>query len=174
MIEKYPLASIHNPSLKIILEIMLRFLFLLILYCSIHTSFGQSLSEINRTDSLDVSTFFPNFIKAIKDKDFDFIKKRATLKIACDYCDNRYYSIDELLKDPLKDFANSKIFSAYTKRGYSTLREPYQIEENALYCVWIALWLPEELGKGHEGGSIGFQFIKVNNEFKFYGLTSVP
>ena len=163
-----------RPKLRIKLNNMYRFSILFILLYFPNIGIGQSLSEIKTADSLQIVSIFPKLIQALKTNDLNYIKKVSASKIACDYCDKRFISIDNLMKSEFKNFTNSKILSAYDKRGYSVLQENFEIDGKKLYCAWIQTFLPEELEKGHEGGSIGFQFIKIGGKFKFYGLTSVP
>ena len=43
-----------------------------------------------------------------------------------------------------------------------------------LYEVWIQTYSPNEWAKGHEGQNNAFQFVKINDKFKLFGLTSIP
>jgi len=43
-----------------------------------------------------------------------------------------------------------------------------------LYDVMYVTFEPNEIAKGHEGGSEGFEFVKINNQFRLFGLTSIP
>jgi len=43
-----------------------------------------------------------------------------------------------------------------------------------LFEVWFITWEPNELAKGHEGQSHAFEFVKIGNAIKFYGMTSIP
>jgi hypothetical protein len=83
------------------------------------------------------------------------------------------------------NFINSPVYKAIAKRGYTfstitiedfkpkILPRDYP-KDLQLYEVWVPTYIKGELSKTHPGTSHAFQFIKVNGEFKFYGLTSIP
>ena len=153
---------------------MKRFFLLFILVTFYNCGFSQSLTNTDSSDSLQITLLFPKFIKTIESRNLRAFKNISRSNIVCDYCDEKSVTIGNIFTKQFKDFKNSKILSAYKTRGYSIYKENYEINKRKLYCVWIETYIQNELQKGHEGGSIGFQFIKVNDKFKFYGLTSVP
>jgi hypothetical protein len=82
-------------------------------------------------------------------------------------------------------FTESPVYKAMVKKGYSfssiTLKDfkpkvmPRDYPKDLkLYEVWVETYRPDELSKGHKGTSHSFRFVKVNGQFKFYGLTSIP
>lgn len=144
------------------------------LICFLNIGFSQSSSETITSDSLRVTALFPKFVEALTSKDLDFIRKNSNSKVVCDYCEKSHTSINRIMKNEFKDFTNSKIYSAYNKSGFYVAKENFKVEQNSIYCVWIQTLLPDESEKGHEGGSMGFQFVKIGDEFKLFGLTSVP
>ncbi len=82
-------------------------------------------------------------------------------------------------------FTKSALYKALTNRGYTfnkavvkgfkpkIMPRDYP-EDLTLYEVWVPTYKANELSQGHPGSSHGFQFVKINGEFKFYGLTSIP
>lgn len=83
------------------------------------------------------------------------------------------------------NFDKSPVYKAMVKRGYlfdsiiikgfkpRNVPKDYP-KDLVLYEVWIPTYVANELSKGNKGASHAFQFVKVNGEFKFYGLTSIP
>jgi len=84
-----------------------------------------------------------------------------------------------------KNFDKSPVYKAILKRGYTfdviqlknfkpvVMPKAYP-NDLTLYEVWVPTYLKNELSKGHQGASHAFQFVKINGQFKFYGLTSIP
>jgi hypothetical protein len=66
--------------------------------------------------------------------------------------------------------ASLQIFKDF-KTGNLPKRYP---EDLHLYELWIQTYKPNEWTAGHKGQSHAFQFVKVNNKFRFYGVTSIP
>lgn len=84
-----------------------------------------------------------------------------------------------------KNFDKSPVYKAMVKRGYlfdsiiiKNLKPRNMPADSpkdlVLYEVWIPTYLAGELSKNSKGASHGFQFVKINGDFKFYGLTSIP
>lgn len=80
-----------------------------------------------------------------------------------------------------KDFTKSPVYKAMVTRGYlfsaMEIKTPSKGGRTGLlkvYEVWVDTYLRNEWAEGHEGTSHKFQFVKVNGQFKFYGLTSIP
>jgi len=83
------------------------------------------------------------------------------------------------------NFVNSPVYKGLAKRGYTfsiseikdfkpkILPRDYP-KDLKLYEVWVPTYLKGELSGNHPGTSHAFQFIKINGEFRFYGLTSIP
>lgn len=83
------------------------------------------------------------------------------------------------------NFDASPVYKAMVNRGYifdcikikgfkpRNLPKDYP-KDLVLYEVWVPTYLANELSKGNKGASHGFQFVKINGDFKFYGLTSIP
>jgi hypothetical protein len=84
-----------------------------------------------------------------------------------------------------KNFDTSPVYKAMVKRGYvfdSIILKGFKpknlpkdgTKDLVLYEVWVPTYLARELSKNSKGASHGFQFVKINGDFKFYGLTSIP
>lgn len=43
-----------------------------------------------------------------------------------------------------------------------------------IYQLWYGTWKPKESKDGWAGLQQAFQFVKINGDFKFFGLTSTP
>ena len=162
--------------------------------------FGQQESEmewkkIELTDSIELNKIFSDFIYGIENKDSQKIKKYSLSEIDCDLCIIKDYtiqkkyddliSINTFINQAYKNFTESPLYRAYEKRGcrfskmiipdFNTRNLPNDYGKDLiLYEVWIQTYLPNEWAEGHEGQSHSFQFVKIKNEYKFYGISSIP
>ena len=150
--------------------------------------------KISLKDSVELNKMTNDFIKAIENKETKKIKELSLEQIDCALCIATDYNhppkdyivpIDTLINQAYKDFLNSPLFKAIKSRGFRmsemTIPEykPRNLPSNygkdlIVYEAWVQTYKPNEWAEGHEGQSHCFQFVKINNEFKFYGLTSIP
>lgn len=84
-----------------------------------------------------------------------------------------------------KNFTDSPVYQAMAKKGYSfssivikdfkpkVMPRDYG-NDLKLYEIWVETYRPGEFAKNHKGTSHSFRFVKINGQFKFYGLTSIP
>jgi hypothetical protein len=150
---------------------------------------------MNATDSVELNNVWTDFFKAIENKDTKKIKYLSLEQIDCALCIstdtkndpplNYLIPIDTFINQSNRDFINSQLFRAIKKRGIKISEmilvdyKPQNLPKSygkdfIVYEVWVQTYLPNEWALGHEGQSHSFQFVKINNKFKFYGLTSVP
>jgi hypothetical protein len=135
----------------------------------------QNTPKINQTETLKVKQSFLVLIDALEHNNKVAVKNSSFSNIKCDYCDKSNIPINVLIEKELSSFKTSKIYTAYSTRGFSISEENFVTLGNLpIYTVWIQTLLPNEYAEGHEGASFGFQFSKENGEYKFYGLTSIP
>lgn len=173
--------------------VLLFFLFRNLLSYS-QTKGEMEYRKIGVNDSIKLSNIWTTFFKALESNDIKEIKRNSLKEINCSLCidkDNNDPSEDNII--PIDTFINhtstifidSPLFRAIKKGrihfaelmipDYRTRNLPKSYGKDlVVFEIWIQTYLPNEWVEGHEGQSHGFQFVKINNNFKFYGLTSVP
>jgi hypothetical protein len=173
----------------------LRLIFIILFPVSL---MGQSNREmewkkINKEDSLRLNTTWTTFLLALENKDDKTIRKISLPTISCDLCwgpdsdykPNDLVPVDTFIYQTNRSFLTSPLYKAIKKRGvrYSTLTIPdfqpgnvlkSDSKDLLLFEVWVTTYVADEWAKGHEGQSHAFQFVKIKEDFKFYGMTSVP
>ena len=166
-------------------------LFLFLLFIATVT-YGQTRIAHSQKDSIALDRTWKKFKTAFLNKDVKTLKLLSLKTIKCDFYQNNtsdqspYISVNTFLTDVFHGFPNTKLRRAVlTKKSnfsfekISNLDLPENIKpqkvKSIMICeVWYVVWEPNEIAKGHEGASEGFQFVKIDNQFKFYGLTSIP
>ena len=148
--------------------------------------------EMDKADSIEIDKTFKKFIGAIENKDAETIKRISLSEIDCDLCSDRkypkkdyYIPIKKFIKQAFKTYVDSPLAQAVKTRGYRSIvrfipnSKPQILPSNfgndlTIYELYVQTYKPNEWMLGHEGQSHAFQFVKVNGEFKFYGMTSIP
>lgn len=147
-------------------------------------------------DSIELAKYFKKFQKAFDLENHQAIRDLSLTGIDCDLCITSDYDLSEPPEDDIlpidtfllknvKNILESKMWEALKERGYKlslhkiTNYRTSNLPQNyggllELYELWIQTFLPNEWAEGHEGQSHAFQFVKLENQFKFYGITSVP
>ncbi|PZR19634.1 MAG: hypothetical protein DI539_13335 [Flavobacterium psychrophilum] len=141
-------------------------------------------------DELDKT--FVAFIKALENKDKTTFDNIALVQVDCAECPGsgeqgditHYVPSDVFYITVAEDFKLSPVYKALANRGYAFnsmvlkgfkpkfIRDGSDSKDLKVYEVWVPTYKPNELSKGHPGSSHAFQFVKVNGEFRFFGLTS--
>jgi len=190
----YPYRNVGCKGTKWTILISLSFLVLLPF-----SLLGQGRKEmewkrINKSDSLGLRRTWTVFLDALESKQNEIIRENSLHEISCDLCRNPdaaydptkdFVPIDTFLNQTNRSFLNSPLYKAIKTRDviFSIRTIPDYHPENVpktdsqdfrLYEIWVITYLPDEWAKGHEGQSHAFQFLKIKDKFKFYGLTSVP
>ncbi|MGZ3813230.1 MAG: hypothetical protein ACXVB0_15650 [Mucilaginibacter sp.] len=156
---------------------------------------GQNMSapKPNHKDSIQLSFVWKEFKNSLTTKNIQELHKLSLKHVYCDLFEpmdatkparDPYIHIDTFLKQFFRQMHNSKLWLVVKTKKYhmgveheENPRPPNKtsIERTLkIYEIWYVTWEPNELAKGHEGQTHAFQFIKVHNRFKFYGMTSVP
>ena len=139
----------------------------------------------------DLDKTFLAFIKALENKDQAAYNTIALKQVDCSECPgggeqgaySHFVPSEVFYITVAEDFKISPVYKALAKRGYAfnsmILKDfkPSFLPKDApqdlkVYEVWVHTYKPDELSKGHQGTSHAFQFVKVNGNFKFFGLTS--
>ena len=145
----------------------------------------------NEWDELDVA--FVAIIDALVKNDLRAFTSLSLKEVDCIDCVGKpefnnegfFVGADVFYLNIAKNFSQSPVYKALSTRGYTfdkiTIKNfrPRVLPRNyegdlVLYEAWVPTYLVNELSKGHKGTSHGFQFIKTDGKFKFYGLTSIP
>ena len=171
-------------------NIVLKLLLLISLTLNAQVESEMEYKKVSPKDSVDVSKAFQKLFNAIENKDKKVFLELTLNKVDCANCSNTmkmvdYVSNKDLYKNQFKNFENSAVYKAFKKRGYhiSCMEIKDYKPENLpksdskdliLFEVWIQTYLPNEWAEGQEGQSNTFQFVKINNEYKLYGLSSIP
>jgi len=152
---------------------------------------AKATPSVNEFDVLDVT--FIAVIDALVKNDLRAFTALSLKEVDCIDCvgkpefNNEGFFVDSdvFYLNIAKNFSLSPVYKALASRGYTfdkivikdfkprILPKSYQ-GDLVLYEAWVPTYLANELSKGHKGTSHGFQFVKVDGKFKFYGLTSIP
>ncbi|KGO88496.1 hypothetical protein Q765_00900 [Flavobacterium rivuli WB 3.3-2 = DSM 21788] len=150
-----------------------------------------TVPEKNEWDDLDIT--FVALVDALVKNDLRAFTALSLKEVDCIDCVGKpefnnegfFVSADVFYLNIAKNFSLSPVYKALSTRGYTfdkiTIKNfsPRVLPRNykgdlVLYEAWVPTYLVNELSKGHKGTSHGFQFIKTDGKFKFYGLTSIP
>lgn len=162
-----------------------------LLFVSTFTFAQAGKKPANEWDQLDAA--FVSLFKTLEAKDHAAFKKLSLPAVDCIDCvgkpefnkEGYFVTADVFFYNIAGGFTKSAVYKALTTRGYTfstavvkgfkprVMPQDYP-EDLTLYEVWVPTYKVDELSKGHPGTSHGFQFVKINGEFKFYGLTSIP
>ncbi len=141
------------------------------------TLWGQT---IDQKDSLEIVNKVNILFDLFENPDFTDFEKISTQKIYCIICfhlpvsDEEWSILDrkEFFDNHLNKIKRSDKFIRATKS-----KEIMFIRENnvgADISIFFTIYQQDELAPGHEGGQFGISFKKVNGEFKFAGMETVP
>jgi hypothetical protein len=161
--------------------------------------YGQKSRSANLSykDSIELTKTWIKFKKALELKDTETLHLLSLHIVQCDLFEtpdpnitydqsiaNSYISFDKFLMQFYQNLANSKLWSVMKTKKYHISEaimnfHPPNIKylkskSLKTYDILYVTFEPNEIAKGHEGGSEGFEFVKSNDKFKFFGLTSIP
>lgn len=140
-------------------------------------SWGQNISE---KDSLEIMKKVNTVFDLFEKPDFKHFKKISAEKIYCIICFDRpdfkeepnMLDRKEFFDDYLNQIKQSPNFIRATKSKNIILIRENDHRNNI--TVFFTIFQQDELAPGHEGGQFGIYFKKVNREFKFAGMETVP
>jgi hypothetical protein len=158
------------------------------------TSSGQEMEviKINSKDSVDLEVVWKQFAKGLLSKDTNGLRQLSLNLVDCSSCISRntlpedyFVPIDTFLFQAFHHLSDSKLLSVIRTKKYHFLTnripnyQPRSIKNRGgtdltIYEVWYNTYEPNEWAKGHEGQSHCFEFVKVDERYKFYGLSSIP
>jgi len=145
-------------------------------------------TKMSAKDSIDFNPFWNQFKSNIFNSDTSEIRLKSLQFTKCDICTNsesEYLSIDSLLLNIIPSLKSSPLWSAIQQNRINLKKRRQQNSDKKItpkgygdllttYEVWIQTYKPNEFAAGHEGQSHCFQFIRHNDNFKLFGITSIP
>lgn len=154
----------------------------------------NTLPKISTKDSVNVEKAFMRLVNAIEQKETDRVIAACLIEVECISCmgdeitfqeEGYFVSAATFARCATADITKSiinlnlKLKKHYIQCSLIKNFKPHSLPKNypknlMLYEVWIQTLLPDEGEIGHEGASQGFQFVKINGDFKLYRLTSIP
>jgi hypothetical protein len=156
-------------------------------------SFGQSGQTISKEDSTKLFGFLNRFVKAINEQETEELKKISMDRIDCISCiadripppESYLVPVDTFINQTYRTFEKSRLWDCVRNEQpmINLLRltgkdfEQKELKKKQginIYELFYLTTKPNEIQFGHEGQQTGLQFIKLDNAFKFYGLTTVP
>jgi len=138
---------------------------------------GQSIIY---SDSLIIIKSIDQAFKTFESGDFKEFKKISTTEICCMICEG---TLDSQLGPYI--VKQDKFFNKYLdsiknfeswKRAKKS-KELILVQENKSrsdISAFFTTWKKNEFAEGHEGAQLGIYFKKINGEFKFAGIETIP
>jgi hypothetical protein len=154
-------------------------------------TYGQAMTK---ADTLELLDFAQTFGQAMNSDDVDKIRAMSLEIVHCHLCiddptppttyENFYTELDTFIHAAYREPALIKLWSVMeTEKAMInavTLKKTFRQEELkgrdqvTILEVFFTTLKRDEYAKGHEGASTALQFVKVGDEFKFYGIDTVP
>lgn len=176
------------------LQSMTRITLLLFVFFVVHVQVnGQEEFElvwekVSSADSITIDKTWTKFKLAIDEGDTAAVRGLSFRKVDCELCTkslNSVVPIDTFIIGNMNQLLTSPIWKAVHKREYHLSQRtfyncklgivPNSLGQNVeVYEVWIETYKPNEYVEGHEGQNHMFQFVRLNGEFKFHGMSSMP
>jgi hypothetical protein len=156
-------------------------------------SFGQSGRIITIKDSSELVTFVKDLEQSIEKRDTKKIRNASMDRINCSSCikdripppESYLVPVDTFINQTYRTFEQSRLWHCVrneqpminvlklTGKGFEE-KELKNKESVLIYELFYLTTKPNEIQLGQEGQQTGLQFIKMDNEFKLYGLATVP
>jgi hypothetical protein len=158
-------------------------------------SYGSNMND----EFIELGNAWKIFLKAVSSNDIRKIKSLSLEKIRCLAClDNTEEEDKEMTKymmtepDWYEKLYKEKIFipiDTFCKQDYpiifsksfikklqdsETIYTVDHYNDDIIYEVIITTTQPGKIAPGHEGGQHAFQFIKINHDYKFWGIDTIP
>ena len=157
---------------------------ILILFTIPLVSSGQVDNSIPRIDSAGLHSFAKKFRNAISQRNKTAIRQMSLKVIHCPICIDEPFVNDV----PIDTFINQLIKNRFIRLEVASREQSpiYRAYENykgqelagnetvTVHQLFYSTIKRNELGYSHEGQQIAFRFVKINDEFKFCGLESIP
>ncbi len=157
-------------------------------------SVGQGGQLTTKADTLRLLDVAQEFGQAINSKNIGKIREMSLNVIHCRLCidnpippkasDYFYIKLDTFLDAAYKQPELIKLWTVVGNRNEMInsykLNKPFKqkelkgFDEVIILEVFFTTLKPDEYAKGHQGQQTALQFVKVGQEYKFYGIDTVP
>ncbi|HYI77458.1 MAG TPA: hypothetical protein VEW65_07535 [Chryseolinea sp.] len=157
-------------------------------------SSGQGGQLKTKTDTLKLLDFAQKFGHAINSKDVDEIREMSLTSIHCRLCiDNPfppktseyfYVKLDTFLQVTSREPELTKLWTVIKDKNVMinsyNLEKPFRQKElkglDRIFIleVFFTALKPDEYKNGQERQQTALQFVKFGDDFKFYGIDTVP
>jgi hypothetical protein len=143
-----------------------------------NSSIGQVISQ---KDSLEILRKAEIVFNLFENPDYTLFKEISTDRIYCILCFDLPFLGEEdpyiLDRKEFFDYHLKKIntYDNFIRATKST--EIILLKENdhrTDITIYFTIYQKDELAPGHEGAQLGLYFKKVNGEFKFSGMDTIP
>ena len=175
---------------------MIRFHTIILLLSIALESSGQGTygQVMTKADTLELLDFAQAFGQAMNSNDVDRIRAMSLEIVHCHLCiddpippttyETFYTELDTFIHAAYREPALLKLWSVMETEkemiNAVTLKKPFQqkelkgLDQVTILEVFFTTLKRDEYAKGHEGASTALQFVQVGDEFKFYGIDTVP
>lgn len=148
-----------------------------ILFLLTSPSWSQTISI---SDSLEIRNKVHTVFELFENPDFSEFEKISTEKIYCIICFNRPDLIDEPFMLDRKEFFDNHLKEINKSDHFIRAKKSKKIilikdnDHRTDITVFFTIYEEDELYPGHEGGQLGIFFKKVNGDYKFAGIETIP
>ena len=139
-------------------------------------SLGQTLSP---KDSIDVMAKVDTVFRLFRNPDYKAFERNSTEKIYCISCFGEYDDRDEpyildrnvFFRRHLKAISKDNAFIRASKSRNIRLSDR---NDQSTIMVLFTIYSQNELDSGHEDEQLGIHFRKINGDYKFAGIETIP
>lgn len=139
--------------------------------------FGQ---EVSHADSIEITNACKSLFDTFENKDTVALYGCSTDKIYCISCYEEHEYTDTSYFFDKEEFIENHFWSIGTidlierSKKYNQFMLVKEPNEQLEITIFWTTYKPNELGQGREGAQLGIHFKKVDGEFKFAGMETVP
>jgi hypothetical protein len=157
-------------------------------------SSGQRSQLTTKFDTLRLLEFVQKFGQAINSNDVGQIRELSLKLVHCRLCTNNpippktyeyfYIKLDTFLRAAYREPELTKLWVVIKDKNEMissfSLEKPFRQEELkglhqvVILEVFFTTLKADKDAKGHEGQQTALQFVKIGQDFKFYGIDTVP
>lgn len=135
---------------------------------------------ISKKDSLLVIRALDKVFKNFKKLNFVEFQKISTRVISCIICEDAKNSNLGIYDIKRKDFFDNHLKAIKNSESWERASKSKEIilhrqnSKRVDIIAFLTTWKPNEYALGHEGAQLGIYFLKVDEEFKFSGVETIP
>jgi hypothetical protein len=141
------------------------------------TTFGQN-TEI--TDSIKIMDAIKKVQNNFDNPNYENFSNISTTEIYCNFCIEKKNSFLGPYRVKRKEFFDKYLKMVNENQIWiksKKLNNIYLLRENKKWSditALITIWKKNEIVQGHEGSQLGIHFKKINDDFKFAGIETIP